>query len=568
MAGKNPKIKPQLEPSPQGDPGSSPLSVISVRLLSDVTRLSDLLKPHLDGIVSVFAFIGASLEHDLKSVERTWNVSIEGHASTRREFLRHYQEHKYRQSIPADGPTAKSRNFPEGAIVVAPSDYLLRKALTTLTNTTTRDEEDLESTCFLISVLTTVSVALSRLFENKWDPPKSFALASDLWIANPGVHTNFGLAVHYQVSEIKKGGLSSELGIFMPLGQILGAIENYAQYTNFLDRQNLRYPWKESEKIVGTIVDLLDKYGESIRRKDIKDQPTDENGAVADDDPRWATLNNYFLDSSEPISEVVRRLFPELRSSHAGNSIALPQLPSEAPERWPGESSKRTESPVEFATRVYRPWMDAGLLTRQDLKRLDPTLFASLDNWEKNNRRKPNPNPYPEGFRLLTIEQANDAWIERVRAGEEQIPVDPEELARFANALQYRALESSKPLPSAPPLPKRAPERWPTNPAKRTENPAEFATRVYRPWMDAGMLARTDIKRLDLNLYAALNSWLVNNPRRKEPEPMPEGFRLLTKSESNDLWASKVREGQTGIADAGQAARLASLLHRRGRSRD
>jgi hypothetical protein len=82
--------------------------------------------------------------------------------------------------------------------------------------------------------------------------------------------------------------------------------------------------------------------------------------------------------------------------------------------------------------------MDAEILTRPDLKRLDPQLFASLDNWLKHNRRKVRPDPLPEGFKLLTLEQSNDSWVNKVAHGQVPFPTDKDELARFAAALNER----------------------------------------------------------------------------------------------------------------------------------
>ncbi len=111
-----------------------------------------------------------------------------------------------------------------------------------------------------------------------------------------------------------------------------------------------------------------------------------------------------------------------------------------------GQAIQQSEmkKPAEFATRVYRIWMDAGVFSRPELKRLDPLLFSSLESWLKNNNQKPAPEPLPEGFSLLTIAQVNDAWVDRVRKGQAPIPEGGEELARFANALLNRAIHGSE----------------------------------------------------------------------------------------------------------------------------
>lgn len=188
-----------------------------------------------------------------------------------------------------------------------------------------------------------------------------------------------------------------------------------------------------------------------LRIKRIERKKTEEffhSGTIAE---RLAKLDEYAAENpNESPSSCVSKFFPELLGTQPTKVTAAkpesvaPPLPKRAPERWPTNPDKRTENPAEFATRVYRVWMDAGVMTRQDLKRLDPMLFASLDNWMKHNRRKPDPDPMPEGFRLLTIEQANSLWVEKVKSGALPFPNDPDSLAKFANALQYRALEGSK----------------------------------------------------------------------------------------------------------------------------
>jgi hypothetical protein len=145
----------------------------------------------------------------------------------------------------------------------------------------------------------------------------------------------------------------------------------------------------------------------------------------------------------KPVSQLVCVLFPDIaKSENLPLETESPPLPKKAPERWPSDPAKRKENPVQFATRVYRVWMDASVLTRQALKDLDPLLFASVDSWLKNNRRKPKPEPLPDGFKLLTVAQANDAWIEKVESG--PVPDDPAELARLAAAKRRRVEKSDK----------------------------------------------------------------------------------------------------------------------------
>ncbi|MBV9694248.1 MAG: hypothetical protein JO261_11170 [Alphaproteobacteria bacterium] len=180
-----------------------------------------------------------------------------------------------------------------------------------------------------------------------------------------------------------------------------------------------------------------------------------EPGLPAVDDPIWAEMSRFAQSNTHAdFAKFARRLLVDsmLRKVHREKSSVLPTgviteippLPKKAPERWPSDPNKRTENPAEFATRVYRVWMDSSVLTRQALKSLDPLLFSSLNSWLKYNRSKESPEPFPEGFNLLTAGQANDVWIARIQSGQQPSPSDPAGLARYAMALKYRERDERK----------------------------------------------------------------------------------------------------------------------------
>jgi hypothetical protein len=62
---------------------------------------------------------------------------------------------------------------------------------------------------------------------------------------------------------------------------------------------------------------------------------------------------------------------------------ALLALPTEAPEFYKGNrgGSKGGENIVEFLRRVWMPWIEAGVLTRSDLRRLDQKADDGIVNW-------------------------------------------------------------------------------------------------------------------------------------------------------------------------------------------
>lgn len=170
----------------------------------------------------------------------------------------------------------------------------------------------------------------------------------------------------------------------------------------------------------------------------IPESPTVDSFIKQLDEIHFARPGESLVPYAKPL---LQQLVNSLNAPQKAEIQAIPPLPSNASELWK-DRKDRSESAVQFATRVYRVWMDAGVLSRPDVKRLDPDLYGSINSWLIYNRRKANPEPLPEGFNLLTAKQATDAWIARVTSGKEGLPSDPAALARFAMAQKYR--ESGK----------------------------------------------------------------------------------------------------------------------------
>jgi hypothetical protein len=81
------------------------------------------------------------------------------------------------------------------------------------------------------------------------------------------------------------------------------------------------------------------------------------------------------------------------------------QLPAQAPQLY--KERPRDESIVEFLRRVWRPWIEARLLSRADLRRFDPQAYTALYNWRQIGG-------LPEDVRLPTLREVNDR---RLREG-------------------------------------------------------------------------------------------------------------------------------------------------------
>lgn len=62
--------------------------------------------------------------------------------------------------------------------------------------------------------------------------------------------------------------------------------------------------------------------------------------------------------------------------------LAKISLPSKAPETWAERDRSRKETPIEFLRRVWGPYMEAGVLYQDDIKRLgDPDLVQAVRNY-------------------------------------------------------------------------------------------------------------------------------------------------------------------------------------------
>lgn len=90
--------------------------------------------------------------------------------------------------------------------------------------------------------------------------------------------------------------------------------------------------------------------------------------------------------------ESVRDLVSEFQKSATGEenieAVAPLPLPEIAPEIFRGNrgGSKDGENIVEFLRRVWMPWIEAGVLTRSALRRLDKAADRGVDNWLRDNR--------------------------------------------------------------------------------------------------------------------------------------------------------------------------------------
>ncbi|MEJ0044532.1 MAG: hypothetical protein WDM81_20950 [Rhizomicrobium sp.] len=187
---------------------------------------------------------------------------------------------------------------------------------------------------------------------------------------------------------------------------------------------------------------LLDNWGEADRPKGEAGRGVIDRKDADPIDSLEARLRQLVelarVRPNESADLLIGELFPHPSTLVLAKPVTeAPPLPKKPLAQWPRDK-EGDENSVAFATRIYRIWMDAGVLTRQALKDIDPELFASVDNWLKHNRRKTDPSPLPKGFNLPSNRDVNDAWARRVLSGREPFPTDPGELLRLSSVVRYR----------------------------------------------------------------------------------------------------------------------------------
>lgn len=89
------------------------------------------------------------------------------------------------------------------------------------------------------------------------------------------------------------------------------------------------------------------------------------------------------------------------------SSVQREELPQELPEKAPAiyaDRHDKAQTIIDFL-KIWKPWMDAKLLTRRDLRRLDPSADRAVERWIAKH-------PLPSEFYLPTVRQINDAILQ------------------------------------------------------------------------------------------------------------------------------------------------------------
>jgi hypothetical protein len=119
---------------------------------------------------------------------------------------------------------------------------------------------------------------------------------------------------------------------------------------------------------------------------------------------------------------------------------------------------------------------------------------------------------------------------------------------RTATLLQIRSDLSSHVTKLVSNIPKKAPSMWSDRDKSKQETPIGFIRRVYADSLGRG-LTQSDIRRLDFDLYRALQNW-------KQRHAWPSDFPLGTKQHRNDMLLRSYVAGNPPLdpIDAARAA--------------
>lgn len=118
-----------------------------------------------------------------------------------------------------------------------------------------------------------------------------------------------------------------------------------------------------------------------------------------------ATLTQAFEQSglSEDKRETFLRETFSIIAKLQSPETAACALPDEAPELYVGNrgGKKGGENIVDFLRRVWKPWIEAGVLSRPDLRRLDPKADAAVNNWLRVHE-------FPDDIKIPKLSELND----------------------------------------------------------------------------------------------------------------------------------------------------------------
>jgi hypothetical protein len=116
------------------------------------------------------------------------------------------------------------------------------------------------------------------------------------------------------------------------------------------------------------------------------------------------------------------------------SAAALPdvlELPSAAPDLFKGHKGQ-SENIVEFLRRVWKPYIDKGLLSRRDLKEFDRKAYVAVLNWISTK------GPLPEDVAIPTRSDVVNAQFKIGDLTREEMEAKMRESERLASALRRR----------------------------------------------------------------------------------------------------------------------------------
>jgi hypothetical protein len=123
---------------------------------------------------------------------------------------------------------------------------------------------------------------------------------------------------------------------------------------------------------------LWDWYNYDVLYGDLTVREILENSGLREDE-----VQSLLPKSIETVRALVSEFKAAAKNGSKEASVSAMTLPDVAPEVYQGNrgGSKGGENIVEFLRRVWMPWIEAGVLSRKDLRRLDKRADEGVANW-------------------------------------------------------------------------------------------------------------------------------------------------------------------------------------------
>lgn len=198
---------------------------------------------------------------------------------------------------------------------------------------------------------------------------------------------------------------------------------------NFIDEYIGNAPAHLEQILSNKILPLLYRkrvYYGHMERGSISKLLATELGLDEDSARKAEDLVREFLKASKGIDLDARK--PAHGAATTEQTLTLPDAPPKYPY-----APRMAGGIIKYLEDNWAPYIEAGILTRPDLKRIDPEASRALRNWLYTHH-----GPLPHGWIIPTLAEENDRKIKELGLSG---PDAKKEAARLASALYRRTTQ-------------------------------------------------------------------------------------------------------------------------------